>query len=140
MVKVAGGAMLPADEEAEAQLQKIKNCSHYTVDIKLNHNYKLLQKIHVFFKFCAQHYYGDLDVTKEQIQLTRDKITMAAGYVNQVFLPDGKRFEVYPMSISYAKMKPEERVVCYVALTNSAMKHVFHAADEYTFNRLISFF
>ena len=140
MIKVAGGTLLPADELAEEQMQKIKNCSHYTVDIKLNHNYKLLQKIHVFFKFCAQHYFGDKDVTADQIKLTRDKITMAAGYVKQVFLPDGERFELYPMSISYAKMTPEERVVCYVALTNAAMRHVFHTADENTFNRLISFF
>ena len=140
MIKVAGGAFLPADEEAESQLQKIKNCSHYSVDIKLNHNYKLLQKIHVFFKFCAQHYYGDTDVAPEQIKLTRDKLTMSAGYVRQVFLPDGIRFELYPMSISYAKMTPEERGDFYNKIVNSALKNVFHTSDENTFNQLMSFF
>lgn len=140
MVKVAGGALLPADEEAESKLQSIKNCDHYSVDIKLNHNYKLLQKMHVFFKFCAQHYYGDVDATQEQIDLTRSKITMSAGYVKQVFLPDGKRFELYPMSISYAKMTPDERAACYGKLVTAALKNVFHTADDDTFNQLMSFF
>lgn len=140
MIKNAGGLFSPADEEAEDQLRKIKNCDHYSVDIKLNHNYKLLQKIHVFFKFCAQNYYGDVDVTKEQIELTRSKITMSAGYVKQVFLPDGIRFELYPMSISYAKMKPDERQACYKKIVTSALKNVFHSADENTFNKLMGFF
>ena len=140
MVKVAGGTLLPADELAEEQMQKIKNCDHYTVNITLNHNYKLLQKIHVFFKFCAQHYYGDENVTREQIELTREEITISAGYFEQRFYPDGLTFKVVPQSISYAKMTPEERVVCYVALTNAAMQNVFHTTNENTFNRLISFF
>lgn len=140
MIKLAGGIIAPADETAEELMQKLKNNEHYTADIKLNHNYKLLQKIHVFFKFCAQHYYGDLIVTAEQIQLTRDKITMSAGYVKQVFLPDGSRFELYPMSISYASMKPEERSVCYGKLVTAALKNVFHTADDETFNKLMSFF
>ena len=140
MIKLAGGAMLPADEEAESKLQKLKNCDHYSVDIKLNHNYKLLQKIHVFFKFCAQHYYGDINVTAAQIKLTRDKITMSAGYVEQVFLPDGKRFTLYPKSISYAKMTPDERGECYGKLVTAALKNVFHSADENTFKQLMSYF
>jgi hypothetical protein len=140
MIKVAGGALLPADEEAETQMQRVKNCDHYIVDIKLNHNYKLLQKIHVFFKHCAQHYYGDVDVTVEQIELTRGKVTMAAGYVKQIFLPDGKRFELSPMSISYEKMTPDERAVCYDKLVNSALKNVFHSADNNTLTKLMIFF
>lgn len=140
MVKVSGGALLPADETAEQAMQKVKSCDHYEVDIKLNHNYKLLQKIHVFFKFCAQHYYGDINVTAAQIKLTRDKVTMSAGYVSQVFLPDGKRFEFYPVSISYAKMSPEDRAECYGKLVTAALKNVFHTADENTFNQLMGFF
>ena len=140
MVKLAGGAMLPADEQAESKLQKLKNCDHYSVDIKLNHNYKLMQKIHVFFKFCAQHYYGDINVTADQILLTREKITMSAGYVKQVFLPDGQRFELKPLSISYAKMTPDERSDCYQRLVTAALKNVFHSADNNAFNQLMSFF
>ena len=140
MIKLPGGIFSPADEEAEAKLLRVKNCDTYTVNIALNHNYKLLQKIHVFFKFCTQHYFGDIDPTTDQIDLTRKKITMSAGYVKQVFLPDGKRFELVPMSISYEKMLPEERAVCYEKLVSSALKNVFHNADDNTFNQLMSFF
>jgi hypothetical protein len=140
MIKFAGGVLAPANEEAIQALLAVKNDEHYTVNITLNHNYKLLQKIHVFFKFCAQHYYGDKGVTSSQIKLTRDKVTMAAGYADQVFLPDGKRFTLYPKSISYAKMSPDDRQECYNKLVNAALKNVFHTADENTFNQLMGFF
>jgi len=140
MIKLPGGVFTPADETAVEQLTAVKNNEHYTVDIKLNHNYKLLQKIHVFFKFCAQHYYGDKDVTTDQIKLTKDKLTIAAGYVNQVFLPDGKRFELYAKSISYAKMKPEERADFYKKIVSAALRNVFHTADENMLNKLMGFF
>lgn len=140
MIKQPGGLLVPADEEAEQQLLTIKNHSHYTVDIKLNQSYKLHCKIFAFFKFCAQHYYGDKDVTKDQVELTRSKITMSAGYVKQIFLPDGVRFELKPVSISYGKMKPEEKVIFYKNIVNAAMKNVFHTTDENTFNQLMEYF
>jgi hypothetical protein len=140
MVKLAGGIFSPADEEAEAQLQKIKNCDHYTVDIKLNHNYKLLQKVHVFAKYCAQFYYGDIDVDKDQVELVRKKLLIFAGYHKQVFLADGIRFELTALSMSYDKMTPEDRNTCYNKLVDAALIHVFKSADEKIFNQLMSFF
>lgn len=140
MIKFAGGVLAPANEEAVEALTAVKNNEHYTVDIKLNHNYKLLQKIHVFFKFCAQHYYGDKDVTRAQIELTREEITISAGYFEQRFYPDKVSFKVVPKSISYAKMSPDERGECYGRLVTAALKNVFHTADENTFNQLMGFF
>ena len=140
MRKYPGGLMGPADEEAEQQLQKIKNCDCYSVDIKLNHNYKLLQKIHVFFKFCAQNYYGDENVSEDQVAFVKNKLLVFAGYYKQVFLRDGVRFELVPKSISYASMTPEERDKCYNQLVNAALKHVFNTYDENTFNKLMGFF
>ena len=140
MIKLAGGAMLPADEVAEEQLRKIKNAECYSVNITPNANYKLLQKIHVFFKYCAQFYYSDSEVTNEQIDLVRRKLTMAAGYYKQIFLADGVRFELIPVSISFAKMSEDEHGVFYNKIVNVALKNVFHTADDETFNQLMSFF
>lgn len=140
MIKHAGGTFTPADEGAEEKLKKLKNCDFYEVNVKLNHNYKLLQKIHVFFKFCCQNYYGDENVTEDQIILVKNKLLIFAGYYKQVFLRDGVRFELVPKSISYASMTPEERDKCYNQLVNAALKHVFNTYDENTFNKLMSFF
>ncbi len=139
MIKQPGGVLTPADEEAEQQMLKVKNHQLYTVDIKLNQNYMLHKKIFGFFKFCAQNYYGDRDVTQDQVEFTRKKVTMAAGYYKQIFYPDGKRFELIPKSISYEKLSPEERGEFYKKIVNAAMKNVFHKADEETFNRLMNY-
>ena len=113
LIRTANNKFWPASEEDLEQMKKLKIGDHYKADITLDHNYPLLQKIHVFFKYCAKHYYGDENVNKDQIQLTKDKLLMSAGYVKQVFLPDNIRFELKPTSISYAKMTEEERRDCY---------------------------
>ena len=140
LVKTATGAFWAADEEAIELIKNFKIGEVYSADIKLNQNYKLLQKVWVFFKYCAQHYYGDRDVSKEQIELTKGKLLKSSGYCKQVFLPDGKSFEVVPTSISYAKMSEEERRECYGKLVTSACKNIFNNADVNVWNDLMSRF
>lgn len=140
MYKNPGGLFSPSDEIDEEQLRALKNFRHYKVSITLDQNYELHKKIFAFFKYCTQFYYGDRNVTKEQIDLTRGKLTIGAGYVTQTFLPDGIAFELTPKSISYAKMPPEERTVFYSNLIDSALKNVFHTADEDEYEKLMSFF
>lgn len=140
MIKNPGGLFSPSDEVDEEQLRILENFKHYKVVVTLDQNYNLHKKIFAFFKFCAQYYYGDINVTKDQIELTRAKVTMFAGYVTQTFLPDGLRFELKPKSISYVKMSPEERSVFYKNIINAALEKVFHNADELTLNELIGFF
>ena len=140
MVKTSGGFLVPADEEAKEFCDKIKNDKVYSCDIKVNQNYKLHKKMFAFFKFCAQHYYGDTEVTADQVEFTRKKLIMSAGYVKQIFYPDGVRFELEPMSLKYEKMTPEERQECYKKIVTSATKRVFHSADDGIYERLMSFF
>jgi len=141
VVKTANGKLWPAEQEDEEKLRNMKVAEVYEVDIKVNQNYQLHKKIFAFFKFCTQHYYGDMDVTTEQVEFTREKLLMSAGYVKQVFYPDGQRFELKPMSMSYAKMSPEERSECYKRLINTALKRVFNNnIDKVTENQLMSFF
>jgi hypothetical protein len=139
MIKNAGGTLAPADEEAAEQMLKISNGSFNIIDVKLNQNYQLHKKIFAFFKFCAQYYYGDIDVTKDQVDLTRRKITMSAGYVKQIFLPDGVRFELTPLSIKYEKLTPEDRQDFYNKIINAALKNVFGNCGPDVENQLMSF-
>lgn len=140
VIKTANNKIWPADEEAEEKIKKIKTGEVYEVNITLNQNYRLHKKMFAFFKYCAQFYFGDQDVTTDQVEFTREKLIMSAGYVKQVFYPDGIRFELKPMSLSYEKMSPEERGDCYKKIVNAALKRVFHSADESIYNQLMSFF
>lgn len=140
MYKNPGGLFSPSNEIIEEKLRSLKNFKHYKVSITLDQDYELHKKIFAFFTYCTQFYYGDMNVTPDQVDFTRAKLTMAAGYVKQVFYPDGIRFELKPKSISYAKMPPDERTVFYSKLINSALKNVFHTADESEYEKLMSFF
>ncbi len=140
LVITANGKFWPADAEAEEKITKLKKGDVYVCDVKVNQNYNLHKKMFAFMKYCTQHYYGDINVTNDQVELTRGKLLMSAGYVKQIFYPDGVRFELKPTSMSYEKMAPEERGDCYKKLVDAALKRVFHSADESTYNKLMSFF
>lgn len=139
-IKTANGKLWPADEEAINEAKNLAVGDVYSFEVKLNHNYKLLQKIHVFYKYCAQHYFGDQDVGKKEIAYTKKSLLIAAGYYETVIDPRTGHVELTAKSISYVKMKEEERRECYQELVTAACKNVFHTADERTWNKLISFF
>ena len=140
LIKTANGKFWPADEQSAEESKSLKVGDVYNCGIKLNQNYKLLQKIHVFFKYCAQHYFGDQDVDKHQIKYTKNNLLIAAGYSRTLVDPRTGYIEVTAKSISYAKMKEEERRDCYKKIVTAACNNVFHTADEETWEKLMSFF
>lgn len=140
MIKTANGKFWPVDEEAIEESKPLKVGEVYSCEIKLNHNYKLLQKIHVFYKYCAQHYFGDMEVKKLEIDYTKEGLLIAAGYFDRLVDPRTGYIKDVARSISYGKMKEEDRRECYKKLVTAACKNVFHTADEATWNKLISFF
>ena len=140
MIKTANGKFWPVDAEAEEKIAKLKKGDVYIVDVKVNQNYGLHKKMYAFFRYCTQFYFGDENVTSDQVNFTRKKLLMSAGYVKQVFYPDGVRFELEAMSMSYEKMSPEERSECYKKIINAALKRVFHSASVDVENKLMEFF
>ena len=140
LIKTANNGFLPADEEAIEHAKNLKIGEVYSAEVKLNQNYKLLQKIHVFFKHCAKYYFGSEDVDKYEIEYTKDQLLIASGYYRTLVDPRTGHIEVKAASISYAKMKEEERRDCYQKLVTAACKNVFHSADERTWNELMRFF
>ena len=88
-------------------------------------------------------WYGDNEASKDkkQLELTREELTIDAGYFEQQFYPDGKSFKVVAKSISYAAMPDEDRQVFYKRITQSALDNIFdNGADENTINQLLSWF
>ena len=141
LIVTANKTLWPTDDIEKEKLSKLKVGEFYSCDIKLNQNYRLHSKIFGFFKFCAQHYYGDIEVTKHQIDYVRRKLTVIAGYFTQVFSRDGDSFELVPDSISYEKMPPDERGVYYKKITDAALKRVFDRTNDVnTINQLLSWF
>ena len=143
LVKTANGKFWPADEEAEQQSKKLKSGDVYKANVTVNHNYELHKKIFGFFGFCCNYWYGDIDASKDKLklELTREELTIAAGYFEQKFYPDGKSFKVVAKSIAYEKMPDDERQMFYKNVTQSALNNIFNnGADDNTINQLLSWF
>lgn len=142
LIKTANGKLWPVDEEAETNLSKLKKGDVYVADIKVNHNYELHKKIFGFFGFCCNHYYGDMDASKNKYQLdyVRAEITKAAGYYEQVPNRHGQ-IKIVARSISYESMAPEEKQDFYKRITDKALTMVFDEnTDENVINQLLSWF
>jgi len=143
MIKQAGGLFSPVDEEAEDQLKKLKNCDVYSVDIKVNNNYRLHKKIFGFFGFCCNYKYGDINASKDEYYLNkvRKDLTINAGYYKQVFEPDGLSFELVALSLKYKSMPDNDRQDFYKRITQAALDNIFNnSADDDTLNQLLNWF
>lgn len=143
VIKTANGKLWAADDIAQEQISKLSNGEGYECEIKLKQNGKLHRKIFGFFAFCTQHYYGDIDAHKDEYQreYVRKQLTILAGYKKVIYNRDGTSFEVMPLSLSYNKMKPEERVDFYKRLVDVALVRVFdRTTDELILNKLITWF
>ncbi len=141
LIVTANKTLWPTDDTEKEKLSKLTVGEFYQCDVKLNQNYRLHSKIFGFFKFCAQHYFGNIEVTEHEINYVRRKLTLIAGYFTQVFSRDGTSFELMPNSISYEKMPPEERGEYYKRITDAALNRVFdRTTDVNTLNQLMAWF
>ena len=143
LIKTGNGKFWPADEEADLKITKLKKGDVYVADIKVNHNYELHKKIFGFFGFCCNYWYRDVEAKKDKfkLDLTRDELTISAGYFEQKFYPDGKSFKVVARSISYESMPDDERQLFYKKVTQAALDNIFNdGADDNVINQLLSWF
>ena len=143
LIKTADGSFIACDEESQAKMSKFKVGVVHSHDVKVNQNYRLHQKIFGFFGFCCNYWYGDIEASKDKLKLdlTREELTVTAGYFEQKFYPDGKSFKVVAKSISYASMPDEDRQEFYRKITQAALDNIFNnGPDENTLNQLLSWF
>jgi hypothetical protein len=141
LIKTNEGSFIACDEESQTIMSKFKVGVVHSHDVKVNQNWRLHKKIFGFFGFCANYRYGDSEASKDKLklELTREELTINAGYFEQKFYPDGKSFKVVAKSISYASMPDEDRQVFYKRITQSALDNIFNnGADENTINQLLS--
>lgn len=142
LIKTANNKLWAADEEAEQKLKKLKVADVYIADVKVNQNYELHKKIFAFFGFCTNYWYGDIEAKKDKfkLELTREELTISAGYIDQKFYPDGRSFKLVAKSIAYEEMPPDERQDFYKRVTQAAIDNIFQSADDNTINQLLNWF
>ena len=142
VTKHPGGALMPANDEAVAQMAKVANGDH-EITITLKQNGRLHRKIWGFFAFCTRHYYGDSEAHKDEYKIAyvRKYLTIISGYSKQVWNRDGTKFEVVPLSLSYESMDPEIRAKFYSRIVDAALKRVFDkTTDDEILSQLINWF
>ena len=141
--KQVGGVLVPESDLESERMSRFKTGESYEVDIKLSRNPAFHRKAFAFLNFCFEHCdYSEIAENvcpKAQFKMFRSDLTIFAGYYDTCGRLDGS-VKAIAKSLSFENMEQEEFEQCYIALTNAAMKHVFHTTDENTFNQLISFF
>lgn len=141
VIKHHGGALVPASEIDAESMTKIKTGGQYEIQINRTRNPKFHRKVFAFFNFCFEHWHGGNEnlTHKSQFDVFRSHLTVLAGYYDQ-FSDIHGNVRVEAKSISYGSMSQDDFENFYVALTNAAMKHIFHGCGDEMYDRLISFF
>lgn len=141
MIKTPGGGFYPHHDRDAEILTKLKTGDVYPVEIKKSRNGKFHGKVFSFLNFCFDHWRNGNEFQDEimQFDVFRKHLTVLAGFYHELFNINGE-LRIEAKSISYGSMSQQEYEHFYNAIINAAMKHVFHTADELTYNKLIGFF
>lgn len=145
MIKMADCSLLPLDEREKEALKSLKTGEQYEIEIIRTRNPAFHRKVFAFFNFCFEHWAADKTEwaffdERKQFDTFRKNLTVLAGYKEVSYTIDG-RVRVEAQSLSYGNMDQAEFELCYSALINAALKHIFgNTRDEQIINRLYSFF
>lgn len=145
MIKSAGGAFVPLDDEQAETLKKFRNGEQYEIEIKLSRNPQFHRKVFAFFKFCFDHWSADktewqFQDEQAQFDTFRKNLTVLAGYFDKTYTIKGD-VRIEPKSLAYGNMEQSEFERCYNSLINAAMKHIFKGCnDQQILDRLYAFF
>ena len=141
MIKMAGGALMPASDMEADKLTKFKSGELYEVEIKLSRSPTFHRKVFAFFNFCFEHWSGDNEFQSEarQFDIFRQNLTVLAGFYDTYHTIKGS-VRVEAKSLAFSSMTQEEFQECYSALINAAIKHIFKGDESAYYDQLIGFF
>ena len=145
MLKMAGGMLIPLNDEQAEALNKFKTGEQYQVEIKQVRNPAFHRKVFAFFKFCFDHWSADKTEwqyfdERKQFDTFRKNLTVLAGFREVSYTIDG-RMRVDAQSLAYGNMTQDEFEQCYNSSINAAMSSIFKGCnDEQTLERLYAFF
>ncbi|SUT85398.1 Protein of uncharacterised function (DUF1367) [Actinobacillus ureae] len=145
MLKMAGGVLVPLNDEQAEALAKFKTGEQYQIEIKQARNPAFHRKVFAFFKFCFEHWSADktewqFQDEQAQFDTFRKNLTVLAGYFDKTYTIKGD-VRIEPKSLAYGNMAQAEFERCYNSLINAAMKHIFKGCDDpQILDRLYAFF
>lgn len=130
--KVAGGALIPDNEETAELLNKLPLGQVLSGEYTRPRNYKFHKKIMALFQVCFEHFtdqyewnvqYKGMKV-EPSFDMFRKQLTILAGHYTASFDVRGKvRLEA--KSLSFANCSEEEAEQIYSDVINAALKQVF---------------
>lgn len=114
LIKLANGALVPADDESKEVVSKLPVMRRVRADIKVQRNYRFLQKFHCLVnlaydlaseRMTPREYKGHtVMLDKERF---RKDLTVMAGFYTPVFRYDGTLI-LQPKSIAFGNMAEDE--------------------------------
>ena len=145
MLKMAGGVLVPLNDEQAESLAKFKTGEQYQIEIKQARNPAFHRKVFAFFKFCFEYWSADKTEwqyfdERKQFDTFRKNLTVLAGFKEVSYTIDG-RMRIDAQSLAYGNMGQDEFERCYSALINAAMQNIFKGCnDERILDCLYAFF
>lgn len=128
---IAGGALLPDDEEAQAYIETKAVGKVLRADVVEPNNYEFHKKLMKLFRISFDMFEQNLAPLryKGQEVLTnfdrfREDLTIMAGHYTATYAIDGT-VRLRAKSLSFGNCSQEEREKVYSDVIDAALKHVF---------------
>jgi hypothetical protein len=130
--KVQGGTLVADNDDAVEWLQKVKNGAVLSGEFKQPRNYKFLQKTHVLFSYCFDHFadrMGEvgLEYKGQRAEPSKERfrkdLTILAGHYSVTYDILGN-VKLEAKSLSYASCSEVEAERIFSDVINAALKHV----------------
>lgn len=136
--KVAGGALVPDNDETAEWLQKVKTGDVLGGEFARPRNYKFLQKTMCLFRVCFDYFTDQQDwnvqyrgmKVEPSFEMFRKQLTILAGHYNASFDIRGN-VKLEAKSLSYSSCTEEQAEAIYQSVITAALKQVYqHKISE----------
>lgn len=145
--KMAGGSLVPADDESAEYLAKLKIGTVLRGEFKQPRNYKFLQKTMVLFKMCFDYFAETMEDSHPEYRgikaepsfdYFRKNLIILAGHYDATFDIFGK-VHLQAKSLSFGSCSEEEASRIYSDVINAALKHLYRGSmSEEDLNKAVN--
>lgn len=127
-IKLAGGALAPANDDTVESMKRFKNNEQMQVDVTMPRNIDFHRKAFAlankaFAHWCADGTKDQYKTHKTQFESFREQLTILAGYFDEVYAIDGS-VRLIAKSWSFGNMTQEQFEHFYSALWQAIANNV----------------
>ena len=127
-IKLAGGALAPANDDTVESMKRFKNNEQMQVDVTMPRNISFHRKAFALANKAFSHWSADstkdrYKTNKAQFESFREQLTILAGYFDEVYAIDGS-VRLIAKSWSFVNMTQEQFEHFYSALWQAIANNV----------------